>query len=319
MKNQTTNTIPTLIITGPTATGKTALAVCLAQQFNGEIISADSRQVYRGLDLGTGKDLEEYQQKNNSIPYHLIDIVDPMEEFNLFLFVQKARQALLEIKQRNTLPILCGGTPLYINALLKGYDLQGGEPDEKLRKELALVPLPELIKILKKEAPKNFFDRVDCTQPQRVIRAIEIVRTKQPPQKMEPLQNTLVIAPKFSRPILHQRIEKRLRDRFNNGMLQEAKTLHDHGMTWEKMEWLGLEYRYMARHLSGQLSFDDMFQQLLAHIRQFCKRQDIWFRKMERENIDIHWIPEGNYNDAVSLVQNWLTNNKKEPNRKILE
>ena len=300
------NELRCLVVTGVTASGKTRLAVHLARKFQGEILSADSRQVYRGLDLGTGKDREEYGSGAEAVPVRLLDIVDPDEDFHLFRFLAEARRALLDVASRNKLPIIAGGSPLYLQALLDGYDLSGGAPDPEMRLQLKQLPLSELIELLRKEASPALFARTDLTQVRRVVRAIEIARTGDLCEPDVALQNSLILAPKYPRPVCHQRIEKRLDERLKQGLVEEVRQLHANGLSWEKLDWFGLEYRYVARFLKGELSWLDMRQNLLVQIRRFCRRQDIWFRKMEREGKVIHWLPEGDPILAEQLTRNWL-------------
>lgn len=300
------NELRCLVITGVTASGKTRLAVELARKFQGEIISADSRQVYRGLDLGTGKDREEYGIGTEAVPVHLLDIVEPGEEFHLFRFLEEARAALLEVSCRGKLPIIAGGSPLYVQALLNGYDLSGGAPDAQMRQHLEQLPLPELIEMLRKEASPALFSRTDLTQARRVVRALEIARTGELCEPSAALQDPLILAPKYPRPVCHQRIETRLDERLKRGLVQEVEQLHAKGLSWEKLDWLGLEYRYVARFLKGELSWTDMRQNLLVQIRHFCRRQDIWFRKMEREGKVFHWLPEGDPLLAEQLTREWM-------------
>ena len=296
-----------LVITGPTATGKTKLAVHLARRFGGEIISADSRQVYRHMDLGTGKDLDEYGDGADRVPCHLLDVVEPQEDFHLKKFIELAFAAMDGIRSRNRLPVIAGGTPLYVNALIRGYDLPGGEPDPQLREELQSLSHEQLMARLQAVATPEFLKRVDITQDKRIIRAIEIALSPEAePIHAEPLDNPLVIAPYYPRKTVRERIEIRLDERLKLGLVEEVRMLHQNGVSWEKLDWFGLEYRYVSRYLKNELTFDQMRTELLAKIRHFCKSQDIWFRKMEREGIAIHWIPEGDTATAESLVARWL-------------
>ena len=296
-----------LVITGPTATGKTKLAVHLARRFGGEIISADSRQVYRHMDLGTGKDLDEYGDGTDRVPCHLLDVVEPQEDFHLKKFLELALAAMDGIRSRNRLPVIAGGTPLYVNALIRGYDLPGGEPDPQLREELQSFSHEQLMARLQAVATPEFIKHVDVTQDKRIIRAIEIALSPEAESiHAEPLDNPLVIAPYYPRKTVRERIEIRLDERLKLGLVEEVQMLHKNGISWEKLDWFGLEYRYVSRYLKNELTFDQMRTELLAKIRHFCKSQDIWFRKMEREGIAIHWIPKGDTATAESLVACWL-------------
>jgi len=259
-----------IAVTGPTATGKTALAVKLARRFGGEIVSVDSRQVYRHMDLGTGKDLEEYGE----VPFHLIDVADPATQvWNLSDFCRGAFAAVAGIRERGRLPILCGGTALYLDALLEGYRLPGG----------ALPPR-------EKGVPRSSADR-------------EGAPSFTPPFELD----ALVIGVLFDRAVVRDRIEKRLDARFRAGMTEEVKRLHDEfGVSWETMEFFGLEYREIAAFLQGKCSFEEMRQTLLDRIRQFAKRQDIFFRKIERSGVAIHWCREGRDPDPAELAARFL-------------
>ena len=298
---------PVIVVTGPTATGKTHLAVAIARAFHGEILSIDSRQVYRGLDIGTGKDLSEYSAGGTAVPFHLIDVVAPGERFDLFRFLELARAALVDMHQRKVLPVLCGGTPLYLLALLNGYAMEGGEPNHSLREELKGKSTSELMAILRAEASPELLARTDLTQNRRIIRAIEIARSLTPQETPPPLTNALILAPQFTRAEVRERIAVRLDARLDAGLVEEVRDLHDKGgMTWEQLDWLGLEYRFVAQYLQGLLTYQEMHDTLLAHIRQFAKRQDGWFRKIEREGHHIHWIPAGDPEMAIAFVHDFL-------------
>lgn len=299
----------TLIITGPTATGKTKLAVELARMFDGEIISADSRQVYRGLDIGTGKDIEEYGTPPDNVPVHLIDVADPNDEFHLLSFIEMATDAINQIHAKNKLPIVAGGTPLYLDALLKGYTMPGGPPDEENRRRLESLSDEQLTQLFQQHASLELKQRADLTQRKRLIRAVEIAMDPRPAVPVsQPLDDTLILAPYFHRTIVRERILIRLDQRLQNGMIEEIQQLHENGVSWERLDWFGLEYRYISRYLRGLVTFDQMHEELLNQIRRFAKSQDIWFRKMERENHPIHWIPDGNVQAAQTLTQQWLDN-----------
>jgi len=294
-----------IIITGPTATGKTKLAVFLAERFNGEVVSADSRQVYRHLDIGTGKDLEEY----GNLPYHLIDIVEPDVEYNLMRFRQDAPRAIMDIQSRGRLPVIAGGTPLYIDSLVSDYKLDGGASDKDLRTSLKQKEIPELLEVLKKNSVSDWEKLRESSNRNRIIRAIEkdILPSIEDPVSLPDDTEWLILGVYFHRQDVHKRIEARLDQRLKEGMVEEAGKLHsEYGLTWERMEFLGLEYRYLAYYLQKKMSYDEMRDKLLIKIRQFAKRQDIWFRKMEREGHTIHWVSEGDREEAAKLAKMFL-------------
>jgi len=289
-----------LVILGPTASGKTRVGVQVDRVLNGEIISADSRQVYRGMDIGTGKDLEEY----GSVPYHLIDIVDPGYEFNVFEFQRRFVEAFNGIQARGRLAIVVGGTGMYLDAVLRGYRLLEVPENPGLRRELASFSLENLAARLKGSNPK-LHNTTDLLDRERLTRAIEIAESGgergQSPSLL-PAIEPVVFGIRLEREILRQRITKRLRERLNRGMIEEVKDLVRKGASFETLEFYGLEYRFVARFLEGELNRNDMFQKLNSAIHQFAKRQETWFRRMERQGILIHWV-DGNADPAASILK----------------
>jgi tRNA dimethylallyltransferase len=290
-----------ITILGPTATGKTKLAVQLADCFNGEIISADSRQVYRGMNIGTGKDLSEYFIDGRQIPYHLIDIIDPTEEFNLFSFQQNFYKSFDEIKSKNKLPFLVGGTGLYLSSVLQKYTL--GKADfEKEKQILASCSDDELRNILKDLNP-TLHNTTDLNDRERIIKAIAVCKTEQEKTEAQNLKS-LVIGVNLSRDEIKKRITARLKKRLDKeGMIDEVKTLMDSGVSYDKMIFFGLEYKFIAQYLNGELNKNDMFQKLNSAIHSFAKRQMTWFRKMERECVIINWIDGPDFNKAKELIE----------------
>jgi tRNA dimethylallyltransferase len=281
-----------ITILGPTATGKTGLAAHLAAKMNGEIISADSRQVYRGMDLGTGKDYADYFVDGVEIPSHLVDIENAGVHYNVYRFQTDFIQVFSEIQSRGKFPVLCGGSGLYIEAVLKNYRLIEVPPNRELRKELEGKSLVELTEILKNLKPK-LHNHTDVETDRRAIRAIEIEKyyTENPqPDSTFPEIQSLNIGIDFDRELRRQRITARLKQRLDEGMLAEVQRLLDSGLTPEQLIYYGLEYKYLTLHLTGKLSYDQMFRQLEIAIHQFAKRQMTWFRGMEKRGTNIHWI-----------------------------
>ncbi|MDD5698022.1 MAG: tRNA (adenosine(37)-N6)-dimethylallyltransferase MiaA [Victivallaceae bacterium] len=296
-----------VVVTGPTATGKTALAVQLAACFDGEIVSVDSRQVYRSLDIGTGKDLAEYRVEERVIPHHLIDIADPNYTYNLMEFCRDARRAVETIGKAGRLPVLAGGTALYLNAFLSGFSLPGVPADEAKRRQLNSKTVAELDELLSQTSPELFAQLKDHRNRARLLRALEKAQSPDRMPPAPPLQFTpLIIGVYFPRQTVHRRIEARLDARLRAGMVEEIARLHENGVSWERLDFLGLEYRYVAEYLRGKTNFAAMREKLLIKIRQFAKRQDIWFRKMEREGHVIHWLPGGDFDRAKALVETFL-------------
>ena len=278
-------------ILGPTASGKTPLAVALAYRLNAEIISGDSRQVYRRMDLGTGKDLADYVVDGKRIPYHLIDIVEPGYKYNVFEFQRDFLQAYDDIRQRGVLPILCGGTGMYIESVLKGYKLLPVPENQELRASLADKSLDELTTIL--AGYKKLHNSTDVDTVKRAIRAIEIEEyyRQQPVSAREfPAINSLVIGVDIDRDLRRAKITRRLKQRLDEGMVDEVRALLDAGIPAEDLIYYGLEYKYLTLYAVGQLTYDEMFHQLEIAIHQFAKRQMTWFRGMERRGFNIHWI-----------------------------
>ena len=281
-----------ITILGPTASGKTPLAASLAREVGGEIISADSRQVYRRMDIGTGKDLEDY----GDVPYHLIDIAEPGTKYNLFQYQQDFFDAYHNIIGRGKTPILCGGTGLYIEAVLKGYKLSPVPQNPELRKSLEDKTLDELTRMLvelKQQNGSNMHNKTDVDSCQRAIRAIEIetYNLHHPvPRRELPPVNSVIIGVNIDRETRRQKITKRLKARLEGGMVDEVRGLLDEGIPAEDLIYYGLEYKFVTEYVTGQVTYDEMFQRLEIAIHQFAKRQMTWFRGMERRGFAIHWI-----------------------------
>ncbi len=280
-----------LVILGPTASGKTSFATALAQKLNGEIISADSRQVYRGMDLGTGKDLEDYTINDLSIPYHLIDIVDAGYKYNVFEYQSDFFKAFEQVQKNKHLPIMCGGTGMYIESVLKKYKLINVPLNEALRAELKNKSINELESILGEF--KNLHNQTDTETIPRAIRAIEIETyySKHPDIALElPPINPLIIGVNIDRLARRKKITSRLKKRIDEGMIDEVQTLIDNGVKSEDLIYYGLEYKYLTMHVNGKITYKEMFDKLNVSIHQFAKRQMTWFRGMERKGTKIHWV-----------------------------
>lgn len=280
-----------ICILGPTAIGKTHVAIGMARKMGGEIISADSRQVYRRMDIGTGKDLDEYSEGGAAVSYHLIDIVEPGTEFNLYEYQQEFIKAYDDVRNRKKLPILCGGTGLYVDAVLKGYHLVKVDRDDVLRTELEGDSEEELVKRLKDL--KALHNTTDTRDRERLIRAIEIAthtRDSAEEDNMFPKIETQVYGLRMDRVSLKRRITERLRHRLEHGMIDEVAGLLDSGLTAEQLMFYGLEYRFVTQHVLGELNSNDMFQKLREAIYQFARRQEKWFRRMERQGTVITWL-----------------------------
>ena len=288
-----------ITILGPTASGKTDLAAHLAAEIGGEIISADSRQVYRGMDIGTGKDLADYTVNGIHVPYHLIDICEPGTKYNLFEYQEDFRKAYLDITGRRVPVILCGGTGLYIEAVLKGYALSPVPQNPQLRARLegkSLEELTVMLEELKRQTGSNMHNRTDVDSAQRAIRAIEIetyekerIAERGARREMSPV-DSLVIGVDIPREERRAKISRRLKARLDEGMVDEIRALLNRGIPAEDLMYYGLEYKYVTEYVIGKTSYEEMYHGLEIAIHQFAKRQMTWFRGMERRGIPIHWI-----------------------------
>ena len=302
------NNYELITILGPTASGKTALAAALAARLDTEIISADSRQLYRGMDIGTGKDLADYVVDGKSIPYHLIDICDPGYKYNVFEYQHDFFRVFTALRERGLLPILCGGTGLYIEAVLKGYKLLDVPPNPALRERLGGKSLSELETIL--ASYKVLHNKTDVDSVQRAIRAIEIeefYRTQAPDVREYAPLNSLIVGVDIDRELRREKISRRLRARLDEGMVDEVRRILSNGVAPEDLIYYGLEYKFLTLYIIGKLTYEEMVSQLEIAIHQFAKRQMTWFRGMERRGCTIHWLdailPMA---DKVEQILTWL-------------
>ena len=299
-----------LAILGPTASGKTSVAVHCALNLNGEIISADSRQVYRGMDIGTGKDLADYTVDNVTVPYHLTDILDAGEKYNVFRYQNDFLKAYNNITNHKKFPILCGGSGLYIESVLKKYHLTQVPQNQELRDKLQDKSLEELVEILKHKK-SDLHNTTDFEDSRRAIRAIEIEEyIKIHPLEKSPVPEikTLIVGIKSERDIRRQRITDRLKSRLKEGMVEEIENLLKSGITPQQLIYYGLEYKFVTLYITGQMDYKEMFTRLEIAIHQFSKRQMTWFRGMERRGIPIHWIDSIiPMEQKLKLIKNWLT------------
>jgi len=292
-----------ITILGPTATGKTKLAARLAYEFNGEIISADSRQVYRGMDIGTGKDIADYIVNEHQVPFHLIDIIEPNDEFNLFLFKRYFNYSFKEIVKRKKQPFLAGGTGLYLSSILQNYKMNESYYDYERLKVLNSKDSGELRDILLMLNPK-LHNTTDLLDKDRIIKAILISEASMPIE--EPEVNSLNIGIMPERQEIKRRITERLKYRLQHGMIEEVENLIKTGVTFEKLSFFGLEYKFIGLYLKGKINYNDMFQRLNSAIHQFAKRQATWFRKMEREGANINWISSADLGKAKEIIEQSL-------------
>lgn len=308
-----------ITILGPTASGKTQLAARLAYELKGEVISADSRQVYRGMTIGTGKDLDDYEVCGTHIPYHLIDICEPGTKYNLFKYQEDFFTVYETLQRKNVQPILCGGTGLYIEAVLKGYHLSPVPQNEQLRSSLEGKTLQELTAILdqlKRQNHSAMHNTTDVDSCQRAIRAIEIetYNLQHPtPERELPPVSSLVVGVQIDRDERRRKITDRLRKRLEHGLIEEVRGLLESGIPADDLIYYGLEYKYVTEYVIGRRSYDDMFKNLEIAIHQFAKRQMTWFRGMERRGVRIHWLNAMlPLDDKCDKIKEWMNENEEQ-------
>ncbi|MGF7141213.1 tRNA (adenosine(37)-N6)-dimethylallyltransferase MiaA [Roseimarinus sediminis] len=293
---------------GATASGKTSVAAHLAVKIDGEIISADSRQVYRGMNIGTGKDLADYTVDGRPVSYHLIDLVDAGYQYNVFEYQRDFISVFEDIQKRGKLPVLCGGSGMYIDAVLKGYKLINVPVNQELRTQLEKKDLNELSELLKNY--KALHNRSDIDTRKRAIRAIEIEAYYANNPEINtwfPEINSLIVGIKFDREARRRRISQRLKARLDEGMADEVKQLLEQGLSPEQLLYYGLEYKYITQYLLGELDYQQMFSQLETAIHQFSKRQMTWFRRMEKQGFEIHWLDgHSPMDEKLKRIENWL-------------
>lgn len=303
------NNYELITIIGPTASGKTAFAAALAARLDTEIISGDSRQVYRSMDIGTGKDLADYVVDGKQIPYHLIDICNPGDKYNVFEYQHDFHKAFKEIQKKGKLPILCGGTGMYIESVLRGFKLLDVPQNPALRESLKGKSLAELEQIL--ASYKVLHNKTDVDSAQRAIRAIEIeefYKTEAPDKREYAPINSLIIGVDIDRELRREKISRRLRARLDEGMVDEVRAILATGVKSEDLIYYGLEYKFLTLYIIGQLTYDEMVSQLEIAIHQFAKRQMTWFRGMERRGLHIHWLDatlptDEKINNVLALIQ----------------
>lgn len=293
-----------IAILGPTAVGKTKFAADLAHKFSGEIISADSRQVYIGMDIGTGKDIDDYKIGNDEVPYHLIDVIKPECEFNLFLFTQMFKDSYQKIILRNNLPFLVGGTGMYLSSIIQQYSLK--KVDFKSERANALYSMEDdkLISLLEDLNPK-LHNTTDLKDRDRLIKAILVAESMGEHTDLNNI-DILTFGLFEDREILKEKIKKRLLHRLQNGMVEEVESLVEKGVSHDKLRFFGLEYKFISLYLTGELNYNDMRQKLESAIIQFAKRQMTWFRKMEREGVNINWIKYTEVSKAEVLIRSFI-------------
>ncbi len=310
-QKEKTKKLKILVVLGPTASGKTALAVSLARRFKGEIVSADSRQVYKGMDIGSGKDLQEYGRGANKIPYHLIDVVSPEEDFNVAKYQKLAKEAIEDIAGRNKLPILTGGTGLYLQSIIDGFRLFPKQPDLDKRRELEAKSVSELYHLLEKIKPDFAIklNNSDRNNPRRLIRYLEIISgggSLEKP-KVDKRMDFLILGLRQDDNLMRERILKRIIIRLEKqNMIDEVSRLLDEGISSRKLISFGLEYRFITWYLEDKLSYDEMIEKLLLASYRFAKRQKTWFKRLEKQGKKINWLEGDVKKEAEKLVNAWL-------------
>lgn len=303
MGTQCYNKVKIVVILGPTASGKSSLAVKLAKRFNGEVVSADSRQVYKGMDIGSGKITKDEMM---GIPHHLLDVASPKRNFSVGKYQKIATNIIFDIARRNKTPILCGGTAFYIKAITEGMNLPKTKPDWKLRKKLERMKTEDLYRMLKKLDPRRA-SKIEKNNPRRLIRAIEITsKSERPVPLMKKTPQFISLKLGMKRENLDKIIKKRLEERLRGGMIEETKRLRKSGISWKRLEGFGLEYRWTARYLQGKISYDEMVRLLYADIVRFSKKQLAWYKGDDT----VEWI--GMYQKAVPLVKDFLQKKERQ-------
>ena len=297
-----------VVVLGPTATGKTKLAVKIANKYKGEIISADSRQIYKGMDIGTGKDLNEYQVNQNYILHHLIDILDPQSNYSVYQFKQDFIKIYNSLVKKNKLPILCGGTGLYIESVLLDYKIPNVRPNDNLREMLNKKSINDLIEHLKL-INTDKYDKNYHTTKRRIIRTIEIIKSNKKLNFNQTIKikNPLIIGLNFEREKLLNNIQKRLQKRIESGMIDEVQTLIDNGMELDRLKYFGLEYKFIGQYLFNEIPYRDMLEKLNYAINRFSKRQMTFFRRMEKRGLEITWVSENNLDPINKYLDQYLS------------
>ena len=299
-----------IVITGPTATGKTSLAAQLAYDIDSEIISADSRQIYKGMDIGTGKDLNEYVVNNKSINYHLIDILDPMKDYSVYDFQKDFYKAYNDIQSKNKIPILCGGTGLYVESTLLKYDLSSKPPPNKeLRIKLERLDKEELLNQINLITTPKDRENLLLETRKQIIRNIEVIKSEARDSgfKLQPMNDTaLIFGLQVETEQLRKKIKRRLIERIDEGMVDEVEKLIDNGLPLQRLDYFGLEYKFIGKFLRSELTKDEFISSLTTSIRKFAKRQRTWFRRMEKRGVKINWIEPNNYAKLKDIVAEYI-------------